>query len=422
MTRALRAPVLICWALAALILMLVGAPAIAHLQFPDPDDAMRLLEVRDLLAGQSWWDVSQHRLVGPTGAGAYAMHWSRIVDLPLAAVMAAFDPLVGETASTRIALTLVPLLILLAVSALVARLVATLGGIERAKMAVLLVPLSPPLVYQIQPLRIDHHGWQVMLATAAVAALLSAPARRSGAIAGACLAALVSVSLEGMPITAAITGVALLAWAFDPSRRAQATAMIASLVGGVVLIHIAQRGPAMLAPACDAIAPAWIGALFVAGAGIGSTIAFARTLALRLAGLLAAGVAAAATLRFAAPVCTAGPFATLDPLVYKVWYLGVSEGLPATAQTPAVAAMLYALPLVGLAGAAVAWRASAGEARTRWTMMGGIAAAGFVFSLLVARGAATANALALPGAAWLLHAWLTRARRVRPLLDRKSVV
>lgn len=415
MTRELRIAALVAWALASVILTLAAWQSIAHLWFPDSDDAMRLLEVRDWLAGQGWWDVAQHRLVGPTGADVFAMHWSRIVDLPIASVMLLAAPL-GEGAATRIALTGVPLAILLAVTLLMARIVSTLAGEDRARLAMLLVPLSPPLVYQIHPMRIDHHGWQTMLALAAIAALLSTPTRRSGAVTGGALAMLLAVSLEGLPITAAILGVGLLAWAYDPTRRAQAVAMTATLVGGVAVLHAIQRGPAMLAPACDAISPAWIGALAAAGAGIGATLFLARSLRTRVRGILASAVAAAITLRLAAPVCTQGPFATLDPLVYRLWYLNVAEGMPLWGQKPAIAFMLYPLPVVGLAGTVVAWRASADK--VRWSMMLAIAGAAFAFSILVARGGATANALAIPGAAWLLHAWLTRARAIPLLVPR----
>jgi hypothetical protein len=172
----------------------------------------------------------------------------------------------------------------------------------------------------------------------------------------------------------------------------------------------------MLAPVCDAISPAWIGALAVAGAGIGAALFLAHSLGTRVGGILVSAAAAALTLRLAAPECTQGPFATLDPLVYRLWYLNVAEGMPLWGQKPAIAFMLYALPVVGLAGTVVAWRASADT--VRWSMMLAIAAAAFAFSILVARGAATANALAIPGAAWLLHAWLTRARAIPRLVPR----
>src|SRR5438874_10481345 len=65
----------------------------------DTDSAMRLVQVRDLLHGQNWFDIVQHRMNAPYGL---AMHWSRLVDAPLALLM-----LVSE----RFALTVWPLLL-----------------------------------------------------------------------------------------------------------------------------------------------------------------------------------------------------------------------------------------------------------------------------------------------------------------------
>ena len=401
--------ILLGWTLAAIVLCLVSATRIATLAFPDPDDAMRLAQVRDLIAGQSWWDVSQHRLNG----GDFQMHWSRLVDLPLAAVLIVCDPLFGPATATRIAVTTVPLLTLLAVMSLGAVLTRRVAEIEAAKQSVLLAALSVPLIYQLQPVRIDHHGWQIAAVMGAVVALFGKPDARSGAVAGACLAALVTISLEGLPITAVVTGVALLAWALDPSRRAQALGLTIALPVDVALLHVATRGPAMFAPACDAIAPVWIAGLALACGGAAATILVApRALAVRIGALGLAGAAALATVRLGAPVCAKGPFATLDPLVYRFWYVNVSEGMPVWDQVPAWAAMTVGLPISGLIGATLAWRGSEGEARARWAMLIGIAGAAFALSVVVMRTGATANALALPGAAWLLHRLLTRARAV----------
>ncbi|WP_404336392.1 hypothetical protein AB2M62_19140 [Sphingomonas sp. MMS12-HWE2-04] len=403
------------WVVAALVLTLVSLPQIVHLWFSDPDDPMRLLEVRDWLAGQSWWDVSQHRLWG----GAFAMHWSRLVDLPLAASMALLDPMIGPAASTRVALVLVPLLTLLAVMALAATLTRRLAGIEPARLAVLVAPLSVPLLFQLRPMRIDHHGWQIALALAAMAALLARPSARSGAAIGAALATLLTISLEGLPITAVILGVMLLAWVADPTRRPQALAALWSMLGTVVLLHLATRGPGFWAPACDAIAPNWIAALGVAVLGASATLLLPTpSRILRLALLALAGAATLATLIVIAPLCLKGPFGTLDPIVYQLWYRNVLEGMPVWEQRLPMAVMTIAFPTSGLVGGVLAWRASQGEKRVLWTMMLAVALLAFGLSLLVVRTGGTANALAVPGGAWLLHALLTRARAVESPLKR----
>ena len=61
-SKAARLRVLICWALLALTMIAVNFKLIATMRFGDPDDALRLLQVRDLLAGQSWFDVHQYRI------------------------------------------------------------------------------------------------------------------------------------------------------------------------------------------------------------------------------------------------------------------------------------------------------------------------------------------------------------------------
>ena len=76
-------PIGAVWGLAALILLAVRWHAIATHNFADVDDQLRLVEVRDWLNGQSFYDVTQYRMNQPWGA---PMHWSRLVDMPLAAL------------------------------------------------------------------------------------------------------------------------------------------------------------------------------------------------------------------------------------------------------------------------------------------------------------------------------------------------
>ncbi|MEG8044150.1 hypothetical protein QP164_16255 [Sphingomonas sp. LR59] len=403
------------WTLAAIVLCLAFAGAIATLRFPDPDDAMRLLEVRDWLGGQSWWDVGQHRLNG----GDFAMHWSRLVDLPIAAAMLVLDPFFSTNAANRIAMTVVPLVTLLALMALAANLTRRVSDVERAKLALLLAPLSIPIVYQMRPLRIDHHGWQVVLAMAATTLLLGRATTRNGVLAGLALATLVTISLEGLPIAVAITAVAALAWAWQPERRDVLRALAATFFAAALALHVATRGPGLFAPVCDAMSPAWLAVLGVAALSlVAVTFVGTQALLVRLAALVGGGAVTIAALLILAPACLRGPFATLDPLVYRLWYLNVAEGMPIWQQEPAWALMTIGFPVVGLVGSIAAWSRSTGALRTRWTILLAILGAGFVLTLFVMRAGATANALAIPGGAWLLLAMLERARQIGPVILR----
>jgi len=68
----------------------------------DTDDNMRMMQVRGLLHGQGWFDLQQHRLAGSN------IHWSRLVDLPIAGLILLLRPLVGGAAAERWAVGIAP--------------------------------------------------------------------------------------------------------------------------------------------------------------------------------------------------------------------------------------------------------------------------------------------------------------------------
>ncbi len=74
------------WPLAAWLLFAVAALWLAHGNLAlDTDSAMRLVQVRDLLAGQGWFDTVQHRM--NTRRYGLPMHWSRLEWMPPLALL-----------------------------------------------------------------------------------------------------------------------------------------------------------------------------------------------------------------------------------------------------------------------------------------------------------------------------------------------
>src|SRR5262245_10907490 len=59
----------------------------------DPDDALRLVSVREFLAGAPWFNTTLPRVGAPD---PLVSHWSRLIDLPLAALIGIFTPLLGK--------------------------------------------------------------------------------------------------------------------------------------------------------------------------------------------------------------------------------------------------------------------------------------------------------------------------------------
>lgn len=401
----------VIWALVSLLLIVVAWSAIRSWRFPDPDDQMRLLEVRDWLAGQGWFDVAQYRLNWPQGV---PMHWSRLVDLPIAAVILVLTPLLGSSGAEHVALVAVPLLTLGVVLALVATIARRMLGDEPALFAILLAPLCVEVNHQLRPMRIDHHGWQVALALVATLGLLDRDARRGGWIAGAALAAWLAISLEGLPLAAAMLGWVALRWIASPANVQPMRAMSASLAIASLALFVATQPPgAWRAAVCDAVSPPYLAALGVIALGMaGATLLPLRHRAARMAALAVVGVAALAVVPLIAPACISGPFAQLDPLVHDFWYLRVMEGMPAWRQTPVVMILSLATPFVGLIGSALGWHRAAAEDRARWASLLFLTFAALVAATLLQRSSAIAAVIAIPGVVRLIHPALLRVRDI----------
>ena len=82
-------------------------PNILAFALGDTDDNMRMMQVRALLHGQDWFDLRQYRLNPPFGAN---IHWTRLVDLPIAGLILLMRPFVGGPDAERIAAAIAPML------------------------------------------------------------------------------------------------------------------------------------------------------------------------------------------------------------------------------------------------------------------------------------------------------------------------
>lgn len=400
---------LIIWGLMSLVAIVAKWQAIGALDLSDTDDAMRMAQVRDLLAGQSWWDLSQYR-VNPAGGGVL-MHWSRIVDAPLAAGIWLLKPLFGQAMAERIVMTLWPPLLGAALS--VACVLGYRGLSDRriAYVVPLFLIMSGYILVQFRPLRVDHHGWQIFFAMLIMAQALRPAMWQAGVLGGLFAAALLAISIEGLPIVALFAGLAALRWALHgrADDRARLCGYMGALAGGALLLQFATRGPVgLLGSWCDSLSAPYMAA-FAAAAAVTFAAArgnpgqpWVRFLLLGLAGLAAAGA-----LVWTEPQCANGPFAALDPIVVKYWYRNVLEGQPLWVSGPHDAIHVLVPSLIGLAGSLLAWRScSTAVDRRNWATIIVALIGAAALSVVVLRSVSTAHVFALPGCAWLgLRAW-----------------
>ena len=71
----------------------------------DPDNAMRFVQIRDWMAGQSWFDTNQYRLGLSSGTD---MHWSRLPDIPIAILAWIFGFFMADEKALHLAASIYP--------------------------------------------------------------------------------------------------------------------------------------------------------------------------------------------------------------------------------------------------------------------------------------------------------------------------
>jgi len=98
---------LLAWVAVAAWSMFDRWGQIRWLSLGDTDDNMRLMQVRALLDGQGWYDLRNYRMNPPVG---FDIHWSRIVDLPIAGLILFFRLFTSNSWAERLACGIAPLL------------------------------------------------------------------------------------------------------------------------------------------------------------------------------------------------------------------------------------------------------------------------------------------------------------------------
>jgi hypothetical protein len=330
------------------------APGVGE-QFSDPDDAMRLVEVRNFIAGQGWFDLREPRLDPPAG---YLTHWSRLIDGGLAGVFGVARLFVAPAEAERVMLIVWPLLWLLPAMTSVALIAWRIGGREAAIVALLFAVFGLPAFQHFKPGRIDHHNVQVVLSLAVIAAAMWADRFRAAAIAAGALSALaLAIGLESLPWVA-LAGAALVArFVLDREQAPMLAAYGLSLAAGSLMAFGLTVAPGRwMQTACDALAinaalPAAMLGLSLAAIARWrwDMSAYGRATAVAASVMVASAAAIALD-----PRCIAGPFASMDPAVRPIWLSQVREMDPLIAilrEQPVMGVWISAFPAVALAAA-----------------------------------------------------------------------
>jgi hypothetical protein len=391
--RETRNLLLLLWAVA--VFSLYWASGINSLS---TDDAMRLVEVRDLLAGQSWFDMTQYRLNPPAGV---VTHWSRLVDLPLALMIRSAALFAPAAAAENMALIMWPTALLLVFLAGVSRLARELAGHSAARMALILAVLMAPVLQNFRTGSIHHHNVQLVLTVWELAFLARAPLRaRAGAAAGFLGALSVAVGQQMVPAVAMLAAAVAVRWIVEGDGcRRTTTAYAVLLAAGAIVLAVATIPPAdYFAVHCDAISIAQVGALVIGGFGLAALATLRRLNSIADRAVAAAGIAAtlAVFIKIGAPQCIGDPYAQLDPRVAGLWLSSVAEARSLASMMrdlPQQVPAYFGIPLAALVLGAIRCIREEGQQRWNWIYCIGVQAAFLLVAVWEVRGASGANAL-----------------------------
>jgi len=392
---------LLAWAAIAIWYLWYRWGPINALALSDTDDNMRMMQVRGLLAGQDWYDLRQYRLSPPDGLD---IHWSRLVDLPIAGLILIFQPFVGTAMAERLAAGIAPLfplaITMLAMGAAARRLIAPAAW----PIAILILMGCTATMAQYVPLRIDHHGWQLAFLALAVMGIADPQRTRGGLTVGLASAGSLTIGLELLPFCAMAGAIVALRWVWDRDEMPRMRAYGLSLAGGSSAGFVLFASNANYAMRCDALTPIWLSVMVAAGALLVLLSLLnpaSRAARLGLAGIAGALVAGGFAGLF--PQCLQRPEGVSDELA-ETWLNNVREARPIYKHSFGMAFPMAVLPVIGIIGAGfAAWRAKTADQLVAWVAIGLFTAFAGAMLLWQVRVGPAAQLLAVPGATWL--AW-----------------
>ncbi|BCH57617.1 hypothetical protein RvVAR0630_02410 [Agrobacterium vitis] len=389
----------------------------------DNDDAMRLLEVRDYLAGQGWFDMMQYRLGLAPGT---LMHWSRLIDWPIATLIRLADIWFAPRTAEAVALAIWPLLWTVPVMLSLGAAGWTLGGRVTMHLALCLSALYLLTSNRFLPGAIDHHNVQIALIAFLTAVLSTAGPQAQTkscsstlfAFAGAAAALALAIGAETTPLIATACAIVALLWArHGKAMRACAMAYSLSLALSVTLLFAATvPAQSYRTVTCDNLSFGFYALTAIGGGLLFSAAAFVSRFpaGIRLFLLLVIGASVGFSALIVAPQCLGNPLANLDPMLVTLWLNNVGEARSVVAmaqQEPGTLGGFYAVGLFGLLVCLIqVWRKNQVEAHLALALL---LAVSFGVALIQVRGAMFSNLIPILPLA-LLVADLRRRAMLRP--------
>lgn len=298
----------------------------------DTDDFQRLAQVRAWMGGQGWYDLFNHRMAPPAGAD---MHWSRLVDVPIAALIGFFDLFVDSRSAEMAAGIVWPMALLIATVFVILAICRRLDPTAPPLLALLFTVTCVTALTEFMPGRFDHHNVQILLYCLMLLGLVSHREWWGRLLLGATAATSVSIGLDAILLVAFLLFWTGMEWVLGRDRDGKGLRMAAlGIVAAALPLYVLNFPPSQwLVARCDANSAFYLAALLFGSAAFAALSLLSKRfdpaarsgVAARLASGAVAGGAIIGVLAFVSPQCLAGPFAGLPPELMTRWLVHVLE-------------------------------------------------------------------------------------------------
>lgn len=398
------------WALAALVLVAGSGAAALQQEFSEPDNAMRLVRIRDMLAGQGWFDSVQHRLSPPAGV---PMHWAQWIDGLLAVPVFLLTPLIGQHAAEIVVAFAWPLGLLALFMIVVVRVCGEIGALEGLRheaqwAGAIIAALAFPTIEKFVPGSLDHHNVELILGMTAILGLIAMrETPRSGLWAGAALGLAMATAAEGLPFVVSALMAAGLLWLASPETYARGLRWLGiGLVAASAIIFPILVAPAdWFKPVCDAMGAPFLGFAAVGG-GVAIALSYLQpplntTVIARFGAAGVFGLAGIASLYVLFPQCAGGSYSVLNVDAGNLWISQVGEArslVDLLGDDPSMILTVAGAAFAGLIAGLIFLRRHR-RAPHGWAVLAFLLS-GIAILVWQIRGATFATAFAIPFAAW----------------------
>ncbi len=347
--------VIFIWLLTVVLSIFKSLPKLQSGELAGNDDYMRMVQIRDWLGGQSWYDMHQYRLYPEN---PLLSHWSRIPDLLIGLPIKALTPILGaQTAELVISIAYPAVLLLIALYLITEIIKYFTKNKVGFLLGVFYFIIAFSVLSQFQPGRIDHHNLQIVLGLGVfyyILASLQNPKRIiiAGILGGIGLA----IGIEGAPILAAAIVSVVLIWVFDESNSTKKLRSfgLALAVTSLAILLLEKPPKQWFVPACDALSVVYI--QMTAGIAIvlwvlsraGYKIK-SKPARFSLAAIL--GMLILVFIVMLYPECLRGPYSGLDERITDIWLSNVAEAgsfISFVKSEPLTAVNAVFLPLLAL--------------------------------------------------------------------------